>query len=85
VLVALVEQGAADGWRSFPITPAADDARAAIRLRDAIAERKASRVPTEPVEAEQALAKLIPAVVESKIRLLRGGHVRIAARAGAIA
>ena len=80
VFVALVEQGLADGWRSWPITRSAADAAAVMRLQRMIADRRQARVPADLVEAERAIAELMPGTVEARIRLLRDGKLRVATR-----
>jgi hypothetical protein len=80
VFVALVEQGVQDAWRAWPVTRTDSDAAAVMRMRDAVAKRKAGRVPLALVEAETEVNAALPATVDATIRLLRGGHLRIAAR-----
>jgi hypothetical protein len=79
VLTALVEQGEAQNWRSFPVSRTKDDAAAILKLRDTIAAKKAARVPAELVAAEQDVRGLMTGVTESRIRLAKAGKLALAA------
>jgi hypothetical protein len=68
----MVEDDAAEGFRSFPLTKDGDghEAAALLRLRKVMQAARAARVPSDVTAAEGRLKKLMTASLDAKIRLL---------------